>query len=250
MAWGEDEFEATLEDMPERFSEHGRHVFFGPDLAYWLIFLIVLTVFVLALAWVWGQWRGGKHLQKMRRHSVSYIYDHVQYHIEQTLKSQGASMIDNARELVTVLDGRLSGVIGIEAQQGKLIKALQKALKGEAEVEKPKSSKIKVGMSVDEQRVAIWEAVHSFKAFWGDKTRVFELLETAQIELYQTPDDHLQRLSFVGLVKPKTDVQPEPPEPDFEPPMPEQALTAKGKAKAKKSWLRANKAMPAADSKA
>jgi hypothetical protein len=246
MAWGEDDFDSNMGDMPERGFEHGHQVFYGPDAFYWLIFVIVLTVFVVALAWFLGQRSGGRHLQRMRRHSVGFIYEHVQYHIEQTLKSQGASMIDNARELVTVVDGRLSGIIGIEAQQGKLIKALQKALKGEAEAEKPKSNKIKVGMSVDEQRVAIWEAVHSFKAFWSDRDKVFKLLELAQIELYQTPDDHQERLSLVNLAKPKPDTDPVPPGFDPEPPMPETVLAAKPK----KSWLRAAKASPAAGGKA
>jgi hypothetical protein len=241
MEWGEDEFQQIAADN----FEPGHRFFLTVDVVYWFIFLFVLLIFVVAAAWFMGRKAGGVALQRMRRDSVRYIYEHVQYYIDKTLKSQGAAMIDNARDLVAVIDGRLSEVINIQGQQGKLVKALEMALKGEAEVEKPKSGKVKTGMSVDEQRVEIWEAVHKFHKFWGDKTRIYHLLEMAQIELYQSREDNVERLSVVGLYDdeaPKPPTEPVKPEP----PVPEKTLLGKLKAafkpKPKKSYLRADKA--------
>lgn len=178
------------EDFGDPFGEGPRAVatvvLDGHTLLMLLAFLVVgLLLFAFAL-WLSGEMSRAGQLARHRA-SAKAIYDSIRYSLHLAVSTSGALQLEKARELSAVIEARLGTLLALKDKTGKPFEDLQKALaEPEPDPENPKKdppAKVKVDMTSDEHRVAVWKAVQDFHEVWKDEARILNLLEGAQDEL-------------------------------------------------------------------
>jgi hypothetical protein len=163
--------------------------------------LLGLAVYLSAKFLGAARARGALRIRQIE--SAKHIYDAISYHLDEALQAPGAGILEKTKDLKSVIDSRLGLIMALNTRPGKAMAALKKALESKPEEESAdKPKKIKVAMSTEEHRIAVWEALHKFKAFWGDKAAILALLTEAQQEL--SHDDHKRFImSFEKLHDPE-----------------------------------------------
>jgi len=200
-----------------------------------IVFCVVLAGFI-ALVVHLGRQRGLRRLEAERRASAEAIYMSVRFHLDKALQSPGGAMLERGREVADVLEARLGFVLALNARPGKLIEALDKALKGDRPPPPadPARARIKAPLPTESHYLEVWKTLQGLSRIWDDKPRIMALIEGAQAELSERPRDHRQKnrmaLLAAGTRKSaessaasstKTEMAPPvPDEPEPEPPAP------------------------------
>ncbi|ESQ77382.1 hypothetical protein [Asticcacaulis sp. YBE204] len=126
-------------------------------------------------------------IEAKRKASAKSIYDSINVALTRAVHASGAIQVEYARELSATVEARLGSLLVLKDKSGKLFEDLAKAVDepdpvpGENKPEKP--AKVKVEMTADEHRVAVWQALQGFHAVWSDEKAVLALIEGAQAEL-------------------------------------------------------------------
>ncbi len=178
------------EDFGDPFGEGPRAVativLDGHTLMLLLGFLIAGVVVFALTVWLSGQLsKAGQ--QARYRASARAIYDSVRYSLHLAVSASGALQLERARELSAVIEAKLGTLLALKDKTGKPFDDLKKALsEPEPDPENPKKdppAKVKVDMTTDEHRVAVWRALQDFHEAWKDEAHILNLLEGAQAEL-------------------------------------------------------------------
>jgi len=145
------------------------------------------ALFLFAASWWLADQISRAGQQARHRASARAIYDSIGFSLHQAVSASGALQLERARELAAVMEARLGSLLVLKERTGKLFDDLAKALKEpEPEPEAPKKDtppKVKVDMTSDEHRVAVWKALQAFNEVWRDEAHILNLLEGAQAEL-------------------------------------------------------------------
>lgn len=169
-----------------------QRIIIEPAFLIGLLVLILIALFVWGLAGFLGRDKARHQVIKSKEESATNIYDAIAYHIDEALQAPGGTMLEKAKDLKAAIDARLGSVIALNSRPGKILKALSDALKPaptaeelaeKAEKDKAKAKKVKVAMSSEEHRIAVWNALHKFKGVWSEKAVIMNLIFDAQEEL-------------------------------------------------------------------
>lgn len=178
------------EDFGDPFGEGPRAVativLDGHTLILILGFLIAGVLLFALTVWLSAQLSKAGQLARHRA-SARAIYDSIRFSLHQAVSTSGALQLERARELSAVIEAKLGTLLALKDKTGKPFEDLQKALsEPEPDPESPKKdspAKVKVDMTTDEHRVAVWRALQDFYEAWKDEAHILNLLEGAQDEL-------------------------------------------------------------------
>lgn len=152
-----------------------------------LLSIVGVALVLFTLSWWAADQISKAGLRARHKASARAIYDSIRFSLHQAVSASGALQLERARELSAVIEARLGSLLVLKDKTGKLFEDLGKALKEpEPDPEAPKKetpAKVKVDMTSDEHRVAVWRALQAFHEVWKDEAHILNLLEGAQAEL-------------------------------------------------------------------
>ncbi|MFT3997655.1 MAG: hypothetical protein QM667_09625 [Asticcacaulis sp.] len=214
------------QDFNDPFGESGASTFFVRDDFFWEQVATYLTVAIPVIAilavagWFFGRWLAHLRISARKQNAAEAIYEAIHTVLVAAAQSPASQIFEHALRVRDVLNERLGEVIALHGQIGKPLAELQKALDRardlpegelnaktviEAELKplyevktetvsdgdgerivKTVVKKVKTQMTAEQQRLALWNVIRAFHAYWSDKPRVMALIRGAQDELYAT----------------------------------------------------------------
>ncbi|HTM79943.1 hypothetical protein [Asticcacaulis sp.] len=162
--------------------------YFDPFLLYVLLALMVTMVVAVGIGAYIGRRQAAMRLDEAKRRSVDHIYGSIRYKLDQALEARGLAIIERAALVRDEVHNRLGHVMALVDKPGKNLAELEKSLPppGPAKPEKPRTVKVKIAMSAEEQMIAVWESLNAFRVFWSNEAYVRGLIRAAQDELART----------------------------------------------------------------
>ena len=162
--------------------------YFDPFLLYVVLALAVTVVIAVGVGAYIGRRQAAMRLDESKQRSVDHIYGSIRQRLDQALEARGLAIIERAALVREEVRNRLGHVMALVDHPGKGLTDLEKALPPPAPSapEAPKPHKIKVALSAEEQMIAVWESLNSFRVFWNREDYVKGLIRAAQDELART----------------------------------------------------------------
>lgn len=183
------DFNGTFNDAPPDpyYADIGIGAF-DPFLLYVLFALLITVVIAVSIGAYIGRRQAAMRLDEAKRRSVDHIYYSIRHRLDQALEARGLAIIERASLVREEVHNRLGHVMALVDKPGKNLAELEKALPAPAPAkpETPKSAKVKIAMSAEEQMIAVWESLNAFRVFWSNEDHVKGLIRAAQDELART----------------------------------------------------------------